>query len=141
MERKIIVASHGRMASGIKNSLEIIYGESKVVESLDCYVEDDFDLNEAISRLLERYKNYELIIVTDVFGGSVNNEFLKYVGRPNFYLITGLNLPLLIELVNKIQFLSEEKTTNIVWKALSNTKYSVKFCNDEIKKSAMDDEF
>ena len=48
MERKIIVASHGRMASGIKNSLEIIYGESKVVESLDCYVEDDFDLNEAI---------------------------------------------------------------------------------------------
>lgn len=139
MERKIIVASHGRMASGIKNSLEIIYGESKVVESLDCYVEDDFDLNEAISRLLERYKNYELIIVTDVFGGSVNNEFLKYVGRPNFYLITGLNLLLLIELVSKIN--AEGETKTIIKRVLFETKGTIQLCNDLIDTEIEEENF
>ena len=46
MEKKIIVASHGQMASGILSSLKIIYGESDQVEALDCYVEKDFDLSK-----------------------------------------------------------------------------------------------
>ena len=37
MERKIIVASHGRFASGIIDSLELICGKNKKVEPLDCY--------------------------------------------------------------------------------------------------------
>ncbi len=84
MEKKIIVASHGQMASGILSSLKIIYGESDQVEALDCYVEKDFDLSQKIAALMNKYANYELIVITDIFGGSVNNEFLTYLKRKNF---------------------------------------------------------
>ena len=35
--------------------------------------------------------------MTDVFGGSVNNEFMGLLDTYSFHLVTGLNLALLIE--------------------------------------------
>ncbi len=35
----------------------------------------------------------ELIVTTDIFGGSVNNEFMKYLSKSNIHLIAGVNLP------------------------------------------------
>lgn len=120
MEKKIIVASHGQMASGILSSLKIIYGESDQVEALDCYVEKDFDLSQKIAALMNKYANYELIVITDIFGGSVNNEFLTYLKRKNFYLVAGLNLPLLIELVSGLS--TSEPTEEWVRKTLHASK-------------------
>lgn len=120
MEKKIIVASHGQMASGILSSLKIIYGESDQVEALDCYVEKDFDLSQKIAALMNKYANYELIVITDIFGGSVNNEFLTYLKRKNFYLVAGLNLPLLIELVSGLNM--SEPTEEWVRKTLHASK-------------------
>lgn len=120
MEKKIIVASHGQMASGILSSLKIIYGESDQVEALDCYVEKDFDLSQKIAALMNKYANYELIVITDIFGGSVNNEFLTYLKRKNFYLVAGLNLPLLIELVSGLN--TSEPTEEWVRKTLHASK-------------------
>ncbi|MBH8397528.1 PTS sugar transporter subunit IIA, partial [Klebsiella pneumoniae] len=75
MDREIILASHGKFASGILDSLELIYGKHHSITVFDCYTDENFDLAETVRQLFMRYKDKEIIVLTDLFGGSVNNEF------------------------------------------------------------------
>ena len=50
-----------------------------------------------------------LVVVTDIFGGSVNNEFIQRQTTGSFTLITGMNLPLLVEMVTQLDSLDADK--------------------------------
>lgn len=139
MEKKIILASHGNFASGILSSLQIICGENNMIEALDCYVTKDFDLSQAVKKLMVEYNGKEVIVVTDIFGGSVNNEFLNYIERPNFYLIAGLNLPLLIDFSTKLAF--TESTKELIIESLKETKKSIQFCNETFNNKIAEEDF
>lgn len=67
-----------------------------------------------------RYKDKEIIVLTDLFGGSVNNEFLQYINQDHVYLVAGLNLPLLIELVSRLD--AEVETTVLIQQVLTDSK-------------------
>lgn len=41
----------------------------------------------------------QLITMTDLDGGSVNNLLVNLAYKPNVHLVTGMNVPLLLELV------------------------------------------
>lgn len=139
MLRKLILASHGNFASGIYSSLALICGKMNEIEVLDAYVEEDFSLSARVEDIMQRYKDHELIVLTDIFGGSINNEFLKYINRENYYLISGLNLSLLIEIATKIKLdLSFE---SVVTDAIDNSKEMIQLCNKTIKKKILEDEF
>ena len=88
---------------------------------------------------MNKYANYELIVITDIFGGSVNNEFLTYLKRKNFYLVAGLNLPLLIELVSGLN--TSEPTEEWVRKTLHASKKNIQFCNDLLERSVKEETF
>ena len=139
VEQIVILASHGRFASGILHSLELICGKKQSVVAIDCYVEETFDLTTTVDTLMQTYKHYEVIVITDIFGGSVNNEFLRYIQQPNFYLITGLNLPLLIELTT--QFQRGGAISETIHQTLANSKEMIQFCNDSIAKEIEEEEF
>ena len=96
---KLLLASHGDLADGICSSLKIIMGEQGNIRTLCAYTKEEFDLRSEVWEILNDL-SYEdkLIVVTDIFGGSVNNEFMNNLNRNNLYLIAGLNLPLVIEL-------------------------------------------
>ena len=66
MDREIILASHGKFASGILDSLELIYGKNHSITALDCYTDENFDLTESVSQLFMRYKDKEIIVLTDL---------------------------------------------------------------------------
>ena len=38
--KKVLVASHGHLASGIRSSIGILTGMADMVEAVDCYVDD-----------------------------------------------------------------------------------------------------
>ncbi len=139
VEQIVILASHGRFASGILHSLELICGKKQSVFAIDCYVEETFDLTTTVDTLMQTYKHSEVIVITDIFGGSVNNEFLRYIQQPNFYLITGLNLPLLIELTT--QFQRGGAISETIHQTLANSKEMIQFCNDSIAKEIEEEEF
>ncbi|WP_434351613.1 PTS sugar transporter subunit IIA [Trichococcus flocculiformis] len=139
MLRKLILASHGKFASGIYSSLALICGKMNEIEVLDAYVEEDFSLSTRVEDIMQRYKEYELIVLTDIFGGSVNNEFLKYINRENYYLISGLNLSLLIEIATKIKL--DLPFESVVTDAVDNSKEMIQLCNKTIKKKILEDEF
>jgi len=139
LERKIILASHGKFASGILSSLELICGKNAAISALDCYIIENFDLKKTIDQLMLENENKELIVITDLFGGSVNNEFLRYIKRPDFYLIAGLNLPFLIEF--STQFANTDKLTELILQSLDNCKESIQFCNESFDKEVEEEEF
>lgn len=139
MEKKIVLASHGNFASGILSSLQIICGENQAVEALDCYVTKDFDLTKTVAQLMKEHTDKELIVVTDIFGGSVNNEFSTYIERSDFYLIAGLNLPFLIELTTKLAF--ADSTERLITEALHEAKASIQFCNETFNKKIAEEDF
>ncbi|MDU5509962.1 PTS mannose transporter subunit IIA [Enterococcus gilvus] len=139
MERKLVLASHGTLASGIKSSLELICGNKLPLETLDCYVTEGFDLEKAVMEIMERHRNYELVVVTDLLGGSVNNEFLAYIQRENFYLVAGMNLPFLIELTMHFQI--TESLSEMIETSLVTAKQTIQFCNQLISKEVAEEEF
>lgn len=101
---EIILASHGCLASGMKSAVEMILGPSAFIACYD----------------LERYKTpYEIlaeikgvkgkIIITDIFGGSVNNTLLELMEHN--ILISGMNLGLVLEIC--LHYKDEDIAENI----------------------------
>ena len=100
MDRHIILASHGNLAEGLYNALRIILGQEKLsnVAYLNCYMEDTQNVTKEIETMLNRYDD-EILVFTDLFGGSVNTAVYSCMEGKSFELIAGMNLPLLIETV------------------------------------------
>lgn len=139
MDREIILASHGKFASGILDSLELIYGKNHSITVLDCYTDENFDLAETVSQLFMRYKDKEIIVLTDLFGGSVNNEFLQYINQDHVYLVCRLLLEKKNELVSQLD--AEVETTVLIQQVLTDSKKMIQFCNERLHQKIEEDEF
>ena len=96
----ILIASHGTLAEGMKCSLELIMGKQNNVKTFCAYLNGETSIETRVKDFMNTIKeDEEWVIVTDLFGGSVNNEFMKYINRPKIHLLTGMNLALLLVLV------------------------------------------
>lgn len=96
--KKVLVASHGHLASGIRSSIEILTGMADMVEAVDCYV-DDSDFTPRIQAFIDSVgPEDEAIIFTDIYGGSVFQKVvLMEPGKRGIVHVTGMNLGLVIE--------------------------------------------
>lgn len=128
MKTKILVATHGKFAEGIMDSLRMIAGVQENVEFICAYSQQDIDYRDLIKRIVSEhdYSTSNLLVVTDLVGGSVNNEFMKYIKDYPFYLVAGLNLGLLLELVMHKDDLNEE----FIRSCCRNSQNFIMFCND-----------
>lgn len=136
--RHYIIASHGTFAKGIYESIKIIIGEQENVTIINGYVEDT-NIEKQVKDAFDSIENdAEIIALTDVFGGSVNNEFMKYVGKENYYLVTGMNLPLLMQI-----FLADPSVdiATTLDQITSSVDTAPKFCNKLFEDVNDDDEF
>jgi len=106
--RRIVVASHGSMAEGMKNTIELFAGQNENVSYISAYVKKNDDLNETIDKLFSSFNDDDKVIIfTDLMGGSVNQRLtVKAQNNPNIYIIYGFNLPIVIEAI-----LSKEEVT------------------------------
>lgn len=98
--KDIILVSHGRLASGVLSSVELITGDQDHIHAIDMYL-DDKKLDEKFNELVSS-KEIDLnqtIVITDILGGSVNQEILTKVDLNQTLIITGMNLPLLLSIV------------------------------------------
>lgn len=96
---KLVLASHGTLAEGMKHTARFIVGSSVKIYTLCAYVEDGVSLESQMDSLFGQFSEEdEIVVVTDIFGGSVNNEFLQYLRKRNFWLVAGMNLALVIQL-------------------------------------------
>ena len=100
---KIIVASHGPMAEGMKKSLEFVMGPAENVTALCLDEEGISKFAERAKRLVNDQNTEEILVMVDFLFGSPFNEFFKTCSRlcrKGWKFITGVNLPALVEAVN-----------------------------------------
>lgn len=96
--RRVVIASHGRMAEGVKHTLDFITGGNFKIYAVCAYV-DDTPLNKTIADLFSSFdENDEVVVLTDMISGSVNQEFVSYRNN-NVFLIAGINIPLALAIV------------------------------------------
>ena len=109
--RKLLVATHGRFASGIMETFKLIMGENEDISEISAYVEPGFE-----KKIHELNEEDELIIVADIMGGSIANTFSSYIQSEKIHIITGLNLPLLIGLAQDLD--SDVSTDELIENAI-----------------------
>lgn len=139
MERKIVLASHHRFADGLRDTVEFITGglSKKRIITLTAYL-DNTPIEENVEKLMEDFPNTtEVIVLTDMMAGSVNQTFFSYRSREHTHIVSGMNLPLTLAFVMESQddYLTNERVREIVAEA----QRSVVYIND-IKIGDDDDE-
>lgn len=99
---KIVITSHGDLCEGILISYAMIAGDTShfTVVKLDEKGISDFSvrLNNVLDSLLT--SNEFVIVLSDIVGGTPYNETFRYLlANPDkkVFLISGLNLPMLIQ--------------------------------------------
>ena len=135
MDKQFVIITHGNFAVGIKSSLEMLIGEYFNVIAIPCYTDQNFNLEVTIENILEKYKDKKLIFLSDIFGGSVNNYILGLVDDKKIFLITGINLPLLIDIISNQDYI-DDKYIN---KVINESKNQIKWCNKIILTESEDD--
>ena len=136
--RKFLLATHCDMAQCMKRTTEYLLGQQENLDVINAYMEDDFDLTLLIADKLSKLGNSdELIVMTDMFGGSINNEFMLTLTDPRIYLLTGINLPLIIELVTAEE---DSPALEVIDQAIQIAQGAVRFCNTIRKEGNIQEE-
>ena len=139
MKKKLLIATHSVFADGIKNAMELVTGEQNSVSTLCAYTNDMTEVETPIKEIIDALcDDEELIVTTDIFVGSVNNEFMKYLSKSNIYLIAGVNLPLLFELIMNLE---SENTVQMIETAVKNARKQLQYCNPLIQCSIIEENF
>ena len=74
---QVILASHGGLAAGMRDTVELIVGEVPNVHVLSTTRDETEPIAVRARRLLEGFDPADAVyILTDVMGGSVNNDML-----------------------------------------------------------------
>ena len=125
--RKFLIATHGAFAKGVKSALDMIAGEMENISLIQAYLDESRSVEEELSDVLSTLSDTdELVIFTDLLGGSVNNIMLRNALRDNVHIVSGFNLPLLIEIV-----LADADTPaiEIIEEAINNAKQQMVYVN------------
>lgn len=115
MLRKILIATHGNFADGIKNTVKLLIGKEECIQCINAYV-DERDFTIDIQHFMDNIdENDEAVIFTDLYGGSVNQKvFMLLPKNKNIFLITGFNLAAVLEILLTDKKLTEEVVDEIV---------------------------
>ena len=97
--KQILIATHGKMASGIRYTAELIVGQMAEIETIDAYVTPEDNVEEKFKEYFQRHEHDRVIVFTDLMGGSVNQKLMEYSKKENVTLVTGTNLPVLMQVM------------------------------------------
>ncbi|HAT1644565.1 TPA: PTS fructose transporter subunit IIA [Raoultella planticola] len=130
--REMYIATHGRYAEGIVSGLNLLIGEDHGVTPVCAYCGDIGSTAELAVRFEDiatraADKGHELVLFTDMSGGSVNNTAVQMLIRhPHVHVISGANLIMLMEFC-----MSEHSDTALrLQDAIIAAKEAMQYMND-----------
>lgn len=128
---QIILVSHGDLAKGMKDTLNMIVGDMNSVQAFSSYREEKENIKTIVEREVKKhYEINEIYILTDIFGGSVNNEMISLLkDYPKVNIISGMNLPLVISIAT-----GSEISYELLEVYINESKQSIINCTELLKK-------
>ena len=114
----LLLVTHGDLAKALVSSAALIMGDAPLIESYGLYHGENVDdlennIKQAVIRLNKESNGDGVLILTDLFGGSPANETAKGLyelgDKVKAECVTGVNLPMLLEVATSKHFLSLEE--------------------------------
>ncbi|WP_050554283.1 PTS sugar transporter subunit IIA [Lacticaseibacillus paracasei] len=120
--RNYIIVSHRSFATGLKSSLDFFSNMKDQIVAVPAYTngENSFP-EEMVANLVRKFEatGNQIVILTDMLGGSVNQHVMKYMNQ-GILVVTGVNLPLALALVlSPGQVLTSDKVETLIDEAKS----------------------
>lgn len=137
----VLVVTHGYLSKEFLNTVELIMGKQKNCSSLSLLAGDSIEefSSQIFSKIKELDEGEGVIVVTDLFLASPYNqttlkhrEILK--AKINYRLLTGVNLPMLLELFNQ-RMLGGSSLDGICDAAMTSAKNGIKEFTKELSKN------
>lgn len=96
----IIVSGHGQLSTGLLDAFEMIYGHDETIIAVPFLKGEGIpQLQAKYQAVITQFPEEAILFLVDVFGGTPYNAAVQLVfNRPNSEVITGVNLPMLLEL-------------------------------------------
>lgn len=137
--RKIILASHHLMADGLKDTIQYVMPDLNQIETICAYMDNqpvEQQFKDALGNINEQD---EYLIFTEMLGGSVNQEAIKYLSYPNVYVVTGMSLPIVLSVVLTLKAYDKIDET-MIRNAIEDAKGQIVYVNDMIKNVGVDED-
>ncbi|MEG0034860.1 MAG: PTS sugar transporter subunit IIA [Bacilli bacterium] len=98
MVNNLLIATHGCLAKELVDTATLIFGEHKGIVTY-CLKEgmhvESFKLE--LESYIEEHKDENVLVLVDLLSGSPFNCMIPSLKSENVYLITGVNLPMVLE--------------------------------------------
>ena len=112
---EILLISHDQLAKGLLCSVRFFNKESENITAVAGYTEEN-DIKGCIVDWLNKNSECDKLIVSDIIGGSINQIAFKLLAEFDFYLISGMNLGLILEIMFLDRF-NEENLSQAIKQA------------------------
>ena len=132
---QFIIATHATLAGGFADVVRFFKSDLENVQFINAYVESQ-ELEKEFRNALEKVKGENVIVLTDIMGGSVNQVATRLMQEFSYQLITGVNLPLLIELTFMPDGISPEQ----IRASVANAREQMVYVNDFVRQEETDSE-
>lgn len=104
----IVIATHGTLSDGIKDAAEVIMGNTENILTVNLNAGDDVEkLGKKINRaILEVNQGDGVLVLVDLVSASPYNQSVLVTNqleqdlKDKVYIIGGVNLPMLLEIIN-----------------------------------------
>lgn len=117
---KIIIGTHGDFGKELLKTAEMIIGPLENVQAFSLLPGMEMtEYRELILSSLDSENNY--IALVDLFGGTPSNTIASFLMDYNFEIISGVNLPMLLEVYSN---LNGEETCELKVRALDALQMS-----------------
>lgn len=125
----ILIVTHGNFGKELLKSSEMIIGGIENAYSISFNHGESFDtLLNKVEESIEVLSRDDLIVFTDMYGGSPYNAVLRAMKNREFFHITGINFPLFIDIAVSLNTYSLDE---IAEKIIKNGKKSIVFVNEK----------
>jgi len=130
----LVLISHGEMATGMLDAARMIVGEQERTLAVSLNEMDDVEgLMERIAAAVEEVDTGDgVLLLVDAFGASPFNASARLaMQRKNIEVITGMNLPMLLELAVQRE---GQNLNGLVQIALDAGKTSIRTLSETLNK-------
>lgn len=96
---KIFLSSHGKFASGVQSTLAILMGENDKLTVFDAYI-DESNVQDHLEAFFATIQpEDQVLLLSDLYGGSVNTAMCQYLDRANTMLVAGVNVAFVLQVM------------------------------------------
>ena len=141
--KNLILLTHGEFSKGIAQSCRFILGDVPNLTALSITLDESMEqTNAMLEDALAAFGNSDpTIVITDIPGGSTTQAAIRLLGaHPDLYLVSGLNLGLLLPIAMLEMTDSREENLKNLRAIIEEAKETLTLVNDVTATDELQDE-